>query len=202
MPRLFIGVDVPALAPLCRLIDQLGRMGSSVRPVRPDKMHITFRFLDEVAEEQIEALSLAIDSGVQQAIREYGLTPFNLVLTHLGAFPSNPSGLPRVIFAEPGSGEQLVRLSDAIDHSIQQSGIDVARRDHTFHPHVTLARIRRRRRPDRRAVEGIARLLGDDYEGGLGSIRIKQVKLIESRPGSDGYDYIARHASSLKPSRG
>jgi 2'-5' RNA ligase len=198
MLRLFIGVDVPRLAPLCRLIDRLGRMGPSVRPVRPDAMHITLRFLGDTDPRHVNALCHAMDVAVREAVDVGWLSPFDLLLTSVGTFPGKPGSPPRVVFAAPDDAGPLHGLSDAIDTRIDTLGLPIPGRDQPFHPHVTLARIKRRRSPDRRATAGINQLITDTDDAGLGSMRIKQVKLIESRPGPQGQEYFARHTSPFK----
>lgn len=198
MLRLFIGVDVPRLAPLCRLIDRLGRMGSSVRPARPDAMHITLRFLGDTDPRHVNAIVQAMDAAVRGAVATGWLSPFNLALTQVGTFPAQPGAPPRVVFAAPDDAGPLPGLSDAIDARIDALGLPIPSRDQPFHPHVTLARIKRRRSPDRRATAGINQLITDTRGTPLGAVRIKNIKLIESRPGTHGQDYLARHACPFR----
>lgn len=198
MLRLFIGVDVPPLASLCRPIDRLGRMGSSVRPVRPDAMHITLRFLGETDPQHIDPICHAMDAAVREAVDAGWLSPFDQLLTSVGTFPGKPGAPPRVVFAAPDDAGPLHGLSDAIDTRIDALDLPIPGRDQSFRPHVTLARIKRRRSPDRRATAGINQLITDTHGAGLGALRINQVKLIESRPGPLGQEYFARHTSPFK----
>jgi RNA 2',3'-cyclic 3'-phosphodiesterase len=202
MLRLFIGLDVPLLAPLGRAIDQLAHMGPSVRPVRPDALHITLRFLGDVDPQCLDPLAGVIDSAVQEGLADGWLMPFDLVLTHIGTFPKQQDGepvvTPRVVFAEPSDPGPLPRLTDLLDTRIDALGLPIPPRDLPMHAHITLARIKRRRSLNPRLAHAITQLINDSPGVGLGSIRVKAVKLIESRPGAHGPDYIARHTSGLR----
>lgn len=202
MARLFIGLDVPILASFGRLLEQLSRMGPSVRPVRPDALHITLRFLGEVDPQHIQTLAGAIDSAVGEGLDGGWLAPFDLVLTHVGTFPVRQAGQkilsPRVVFAGTNDPGPLPRLSDTLDEHINALGLPVADRDKPMHAHVTLARVKRRRSPDRRVIDAITQMIAEARDDGLGSMRIKAVKLIESRQGAQGSEYIARHTCAFK----
>ncbi|MEZ6193568.1 MAG: RNA 2',3'-cyclic phosphodiesterase [Phycisphaerales bacterium] len=201
MLRLFIGVDVPPLASLCRPIDRLGRMGSSVRPVRPDAMHITLRFLGETDPRHIDPICHAMDAAVREAVDAGWLSPFDLLLTHIGTFPVKPDPTPRVVFAAPADPGPLTKLSDAIDEQLDMLGLPIAERDNPFHAHATLARIKRRRTPDRRVSADLPRLIEEARRTRLGKAPLKAVKLVESRIGPHGPDYTARHVSFFQPAR-
>ncbi len=198
MPRVFIGVDVPMLAPLRRLIEELSHIGPSVRPVRTDGLHLTLRFLGDVEPSATTQLAEALDAAVGEGREAGWLMPFDLHLTRLDAFPHHNSRHPRVVFAASDDPGPLPRLSELIDAKLDASDLDITPRDHPMHAHVTLARVKHRRRPDRRAVAGIADLFKQTQGTSLGTARIKAVKLIESRLGAQGPDYKALHVSTFK----
>ena len=185
------------LAPLCRQLDKLSKMGPSVRPVRTDGLHITLRFLNEVDSAHIDALAGAMDVAVAEGQQGGWLVPFDLHLTHVGTFPQDRNAPPRIVFAAPDEPGPLPQLSDLIDARLDALNLPIPPRDKPMHPHITLARVKRRRRPDRRVMEGITHLIAEAKKTGLGSARIKAVKLIESRLGAQGPDYSARHVCRL-----
>ncbi len=200
--RLFIGLGIPARAPLCRVIDGLTGMGPSVRPVRATHLHITLRFLGDVAPEHLETVAGAIDSAVTIGLADGWLGPFDLHLARLDTFPPSGGAPPWVLFASLGDQDVLGKLSQAIDTELDALEALVPPRDHPFNPHVTLARFRRNRPPSRRVRDTLNAVIAESNAGpGLGSVRVKAVKLIESRPGAHGPVYTVRHTRTLKPTR-
>ncbi len=201
MMRLFIGLGIPARAPLCRVIDKLCGMGPTVRPVRATHLHITLRFLGDMSQNHLDPIADAIDSAVHDGLALGWLMPFDLDLSCLGTFP-DCSDSPRVLFARSHDSDPLQRLSQALDAEVDALGLPISTRDHPFNPHVTLARFSRTRRLNRSSRDTLRTIIAESQAGtGLGSVRIKAVKLIESRPGTHGPTYITRHTRALKNTR-
>jgi RNA 2',3'-cyclic 3'-phosphodiesterase len=125
--RLFIALTLPsavrdALAPLVEPIP-------GVSWTRSEQLHVTLRFLGDVATAASEAM-IARLSAIKVA-------PFVLPLETVGAFP--PKRSPRVIWVGTGSGHpRLFQLRQRLDDALLASGIDVDVR--TFHPHITIGR--------------------------------------------------------------
>lgn len=125
--RLFIALDPPQA-----VRDALTELYEPIRDLRwtrPEQLHVTMRFLGEVAPEAEERLI-----GRLAAIR---VEPFLLPVEGVGAFP--PKRPPHVLWAGIGSGHpRLFQLRQRIDDAILAAGIDADMR--TFHAHITLAR--------------------------------------------------------------
>ena len=97
----------------------------------PEQLHVTLRFLGELDADRCAALDSALG-----AIR---VAPFLLPLAGVGAFP--PRGHPTVLWAGLGRGHPLLfQLRQRLDDSLLALGLNLDLR--TFHPHVTLARLR------------------------------------------------------------
>jgi 2'-5' RNA ligase len=99
----------------------------------PASPHLTLRFLGEVAEDRVETLAATLRGAVR------GLSPFDLTLEGVGAFPSR--NIPRVVWVGATAGAERVtelaaRVSDAL------AGVGIPRDVHAFAPHVTLFRVR------------------------------------------------------------
>ena len=198
--RLFIGLGIPARAPLCRVIDRLSGMGPSVRPVRATHLHITLRFLGDVTPDHLDPIIGAIDNAMHVGLSHGWLMPFDLHLPCLGTFPDRAAA-PRVLFAHLGDAGPLRKLSQALDAELDDLEPPIPPRDHPFNPHVTLARLSRTRRPNRQVRDTLRTIIAESKAGPeLGSVRIKAVKLIESRPGTHGPAYTTRHTCALKTS--
>ena len=101
---------------------------------RADNIHLTLKFLGDISPLQVEKFSEAASRSVE----DFG--PFKIVLEHTGVFP--PHGSPRVLWIgvndlEGKLGELHARLEDAA----ARSGFQKEARP--FHPHLTLARLRK-----------------------------------------------------------
>jgi 2'-5' RNA ligase len=100
---------------------------------RPDKLHLTLKFLGGTDE------SLAGEIlGVIRASAA-GLSPFPMIVSGFGAFPSPRR--PRVLWVgcdDPGG--TLTRIRDGIERGL--AGLGIPEDDRPFHPHVTIARMR------------------------------------------------------------
>jgi 2'-5' RNA ligase len=104
-----------------------------VRWVRPETMHLTLKFIGEVAPTRIEA----IEAQLAQAVHEKpGMT---LSLLRAGSFSNRRA--PRVIWAGIGSKPDtaLRTLAESIETYLAAAG--VPRERGGFTPHLTLARL-------------------------------------------------------------
>ena len=101
--RTFVAVDIsPAVkAQIGQIIGQLRPLGSMIRWVRPEGLHLTLKFLGEISQEQLATVYQAVESGVA------GISPFSFTLAEMGAFPNLRR--PRVIWiGVPDSRSALV----------------------------------------------------------------------------------------------
>ncbi len=123
-----------------RLLDQFTtfartpeRKASPIKPVDPDNLHLTLRFLGDIDSEAIPTLITALDRALQNS------EPFDLCFTHLGAFPDVRR--PRVIHVavESNPPDALAALADQIDAQLLDP---FGQRDRPFTAHLTLARIK------------------------------------------------------------
>ena len=134
--RLFIAVEVPppVLGALGKLTELLTRSRiSGLKPVRPEGIHLTLRFLGTVDRERVQDIVDAI-SPVAAASQ-----PFSLRLGRPGVFPGR--GYPRVLWVGlEGEVEALTDLQAGIEGSLSSVGFPAEPRP--FHPHLTIARLR------------------------------------------------------------
>ena len=105
---------------------------------RPEKIHITLKFLGAVEVARIEELSRAAGRAAAH------VEPFDLTIAGPGTFP--PHGPPRVLWLgiEDASG-QLSRLYRSLEDECAAAGFP--RESRPFKPHLTVARIRAPRGP-------------------------------------------------------
>jgi 2'-5' RNA ligase len=182
--RTFCAVELPSEV-RSRVAETIARLREAAPEVRaswerPEKLHITLKFIGEVAPARIVALS----SAASRAAR--GNQPFELKLEGAGAFP--PRGDPRVLWLgikdEAGA---LLRLQKSLEDECAAE--EFRREDRPFHPHLTLARIRA---PE--SARSLARL---HQESILEAIEFAVTDLIVLRSelgaGGSRYREISRH---------
>lgn len=116
--------------------DELWR-ATRVSWVKRENLHITLKFLGEIAPERVEELRLAAE------VVSEGLEPFSLELDLLGAFP-HPER-PRVIWAGSSSPPpEILQLYRELERELAPLGFPPEGKPYT--PHVTLGRVKERNR--------------------------------------------------------
>jgi len=139
--RAFIAVELDGgvRAAVARLIRSLraAPSGGRVRWVRPENLHVTLRFLGDVASERVPAIARAVGEAVA------GLRPFRLRLGAVMVFPSPRR--PQVLAMEVDPPQPLAQLAEAVEAAVVRVGF--AAEPRAFHPHLTLGRLRGRAIP-------------------------------------------------------
>ena len=134
--RAFVAIELPqhAKEALHGLAGQLGQARiRGIRPVGPDGIHLTLKFLGDVAKDQIEAIVDRVTDLV--AVHR----PFTVELGGVGGFPASEA--PRVFWVGVGGDMRpLLALQREIDESLVELGFERERRE--FRPHLTVARAR------------------------------------------------------------
>ncbi len=134
--RAFVAIELPdsVKKTLAGVVGELRAAGiSGLRPVRPEGIHLTLKFLGDVPADRIGAIGDAIERAAGHH------TPFALSLSGVGAFPGGRA--PRVLWAGiAGDLERLAALQESVDDCLSELGF--ARERRAFNPHLTLARLR------------------------------------------------------------
>ena len=135
--RLFIATDLPAslLQTIAGVQQQLNQVTESARWVRPESMHLTLKFLGEVAHERLAA--------IDRRLRRIRTPPFKVRASGVGFFPNGRA--PRVFWVGIVSPD-LRDLAARVDEQTVELGFPSEKRP--FSPHLTLARGRGNRRLD------------------------------------------------------
>jgi 2'-5' RNA ligase len=182
--RVFCALELPAevrdraAAHIARLRELAPEVRASWE--RTEKLHITLKFLGEIAPERIETLSGAASRAARMS------QPFTLALSGAGAFP--PGGSPRILWLGINdSAGALLRLQSHLEEECAAAGF--AREERPFHPHLTLARIR--------APQGARELARLNQEAGFEAIEFPVTNFVvmcsELGPGGSRYTEISRH---------
>lgn len=147
--------------------------------VRPEKLHLTMKFLGEVNEEAVETLARAAGAV---AVNH---RPLDLTLGGIGAFPNFRRA--RVVWMGVASEPRLELLHHDLEVACGEAGFEVEGRP--FRPHITLGRVRApltldRARAFARAARRVAYAASDE---------VRALALLESARGSTeaGYRRVA-----------
>lgn len=139
MIRSFIAIDLPQKTRenLAAIQDQLRQSQAGVRWVKPGSIHLTLKFLGNILPEQVDAIAAA----VAQLVRDE--PPITLCAAGLGAFPSPRK--PRVIWVGlRGEVDRLANIQAGLEKALEPLGF--ARETRGFRPHLTIGRVKDRRR--------------------------------------------------------
>lgn len=178
--RAFLAIDIPEdiRRRIVDLLQALQPTTNIVRWTRPEGLHITLKFLGELAPEQIEAVKTQLASIRLPA-------PLPLQVRGAGYFPNERS--PRVIWLGIAAGPELAELAGRVEENLAAVGIP--REDRPLSSHLTLGRLRT---PDR--IPAVKELLRRREPLEFGSFTAEEFYLFESQlsPGGSTYRKIAR----------
>jgi len=179
--RLFTAVRIPEhLVPvIAELEAQLPSNG--LKLVRPEIAHITLRFIGEVAEEKVPP--------IVDALRSVRMHRFDALLRGMGAFPSPRRA--RVVWM--GCEGEFASLFKKVEDALCSTGMNRERKQ--YHPHLTLARVKRLTREDgTRLEEVISRHKSTQF----GGFEVGEFVLFESTLRKEGPTYQEIEAFTLE----
>lgn len=134
--RAFIAVDLPASvkSAFTETISQLGRANlHGVRPINPNSLHLTVKFLGSVPVNKIPEVVNAVSEVIRLT------NPFDLEIGPIGIFPSER--FPRTISVCFTSDlNPIIQMYRRVDEAVANLGFIKEQRP--FTPHLTLARLR------------------------------------------------------------
>jgi 2'-5' RNA ligase len=186
--RLFVALDIPAevrnnlaafLSEMRALTEQLA--DKSVRWVRPENLHVTLKFIGEVAPPKLQGIR-----GALANVRSDG--PVDLRFRGLGFFPNE--NRPTVLWTGLDASANLAKLAGDIDQSMVPQGI--RRENRPFVPHLTLARLAP---PVLR--ERLREVIRKNREREFGSFQAREFHLIESTLKLTGAEYTTLRSLRL-----
>jgi 2'-5' RNA ligase len=182
--RSFVAVPLPedVRVRIAAAAQELARDLPGVRWSRKlENLHVTVKFLGQVAEDKLTALADALALAVAPLPR------FRLELRRMGAFPSARHA--NVLWAWADDVERgLAAVAAAVEDVGERLGFERDRR--TFTGHVTVGRAKGGGVDARAALEAFA-------SREFGATTIEEVHVYESRLGGEGSTYVLRSRAAL-----
>lgn len=175
--RLFVALEIPSLVRenLAALLASLRAVTKEPRWVRAENLHVTLKFLGEIAEDKLAAVRTTLGEIRSEQ-------PVALAFRGLGFFPNEKH--PRVFWAGMEATANLQALAADIEGAVEKLGIPREKRE--FSPHLTLARFERPRLP-----EALRQAIAENAEREFGSLRTNEFHLVQSRLKPSGREYTA-----------
>ena len=187
--RSFIAIELPEeVKKAFRELQAQLKAGSPapVKWVEPNNIHLTLKFLGNVAAHRIEEIAAAMTEAVR------GTSPFPLKVTELGVFP-NPRRVRVIWVGLGGEADKLASLQQRIESNLEKLGFPPENR--RFTPHLTLARIRDRATPQER--EKLGRLIAETELDTAQNFSVDSVKLMKSQLTPEGPIYTCLSSAAL-----
>jgi 2'-5' RNA ligase len=191
--RVFCAVELPD-EPRSRVAERVRRLRAEFPEVRaswerPEKLHITLKFLGDTEPARVEDLSRAAARAVAS------VEPFELTVDEPGSFP--PHGNPRVLWLGivDASGS-LAFMQRELE--TECAAVSFPREPRPFKPHLTLARIR----SPQGARELAAAHRATPFEPQRFEVSELVLMLSELSPRGSRYTPLARHRLGARVEEG
>jgi RNA 2',3'-cyclic 3'-phosphodiesterase len=183
--RTFIAIDIPQTIKdrIEALQRKLGGSRAQVSWTKASKIHLTLKFLGDVARSKLDEVIAAAERAASRA------APFEVEVGGAGCFPSLRN--PRVLWIGLSQiPDPLAKLHTAVELELARIGF--AREQKKFSPHLTIARIRT---PSPDARELAERLIEEGFQAE--SFRAEEVIVMRSEMKSTGSVYTPQAVIKL-----
>lgn len=164
--RIFIAIPIPQVAK-----DKLAELKQSIEGVRwqqKEQIHLTLKFLGETDLQRVKELQAQLDKIKHP--------PFTMTLRGFGCFPKGK--YPRIFWIGISENPAVVGLHQKVEEVCTSMGFDAV--DHSFKPHVTLARMKGV------SMKDIIPLINQHQEFRISDLRISKFVLYESTLDTNG----------------
>ena len=174
--RSFVSIDLddPQVLPrILSILSSLKAIGGDLKPVEPENIHLTLKFLGNVSTARLGEVKTALEQIVFRS--------FQVEIKGAGAFPN--FNHPNVIWVGIQDGwSQVERIFEQSEKLL--TGIGFRGEERKFSPHITIARVRSSRKKDE-----IANFLRHLSEESFGTITVNKIRLKQSVLSSAGPKY-------------
>ena len=187
--RAFIAVELPveirqAASDVTSILQK--KTGSLVRWVPSENMHLTLKFLGDIAPSNVDMLAQMLRAEADL------FNCFELRLTGLGSFPSLKR--PRVIYIGIQAPAALEALQRGLESASHRLGYESEERH--FSPHLTIGRVKQNVTGTEQQT--IRRALEETKIDSLGTARVDSVHLYKSDLRPTGSVYTRLFSAPLK----
>jgi len=175
--RTFIAIDLDDAIKqeISLLLGKLQAKSRSVRWIRRQGMHVTLKFLGEIAPEKLKPVESVLEAVTKD--RE----SFPMLLRGMGKFPPG-RGTPRVIWVGIEENPSLSALQSALEDGLDS--IHFPREKRIFHPHLTLGRVKSPSELDSIPVE-----IENNQKTLFGEMQVRKVTFFQSTLKPTGAEY-------------
>ena len=176
MARVFSAIDIEDDKVLRKLKNIRDTLDLDFSPVKPEKMHVTLEFFEDIDQDEIKK--------IKKAVSNIDLDSFEIKLQGLGAFPSED--FIRVVWAGVESSKIFELQKQAGLHNISTDN------KHEFKPHITLIRVDNISQGKKKKLKS---MIEEHKDEDFGTVKVDKVKLFESRITGKGSNYrkISEH---------
>jgi len=184
--RTFVAIETPPelQAAVGGLIERLSSAGADVRWVKPHNVHLTLKFLGDVALTDTARICQAVARAANE------VQPFEVDVAGAGAFPN--LARPRTVWLGVGDpAGALGALHKQVERRLEKLGF--RRESRAFRAHLTLGRVRRAG-PE---LAALARRLREHAEVALGRLAVGELVVFSSHLASEGPTYSPLGRASL-----
>jgi 2'-5' RNA ligase len=173
--RAFIAVNLAAsvIEEIAKVRSALQEAKGDIRWTRIEGLHLTLKFLGDIARNQVEPILAVVREALQHQ------PPLQVIACGLGAFPSLRR--PRVVWAGL-SGKGLKEVSEIVETTLMQ--LDFPPDEREFTPHLTLGRVR-----SQRGWERVLPVVKEYEQTYFGESTVNQVILYQSELRPEGAVY-------------
>jgi len=173
--RLFVALNLndDVRAAISKYCDKLRTEFPAARWVRPEIIHVTLKFIGEVAND----LQTKIESALGEVHSD---APVEMVFRGTGFFPD--ARRPRVFWAGIEASSNLSDIAGQVESRLEPLGI--VRETREFKPHLTLARI-----TESRGIEKLHEALRRIGAMNFGTLQTSEMHLYRSELGRGGAKY-------------
>jgi 2'-5' RNA ligase len=189
--RAFIALEIPAKVQ--KEIHQAtskvrSEIGSLVRWVPAENLHLTLKFLGDISSAHVEFLTQMLRAEADSH------RCFDMHFTGLGSFP-NPKR-PRLIYIGIQASAELIALQHAVESGADKLGY--RSKDRGFSPHLTLGRIKHASQMAAADQQKIRHALERTQNDSLGIARVDYIHLYKSDLKPTGSEYTKLFSAPLK----